>query len=147
MRDNERGLPRWSGEGESGGNEVNGRIVIAADLAATVSVLEEELCRRRRPLLLTHIVLPEVQATAKEEEDMIIEGQSTGDKKNRSISLASRTVLFRPSTSTSKKEKRKTLRFFSLCCSNFDNLKSWGGGTLSHTHARTHKTKRNQKMK
>ena len=77
-RDGERGLPSWSdggiGGGDAGdGDDLNGRLVIAAELAS-VSVLEE-LCRRRRPLLplLPHVVRPEVEATAKEEEDMIVE--------------------------------------------------------------------------
>lgn len=122
--EDERGLPRWHGGG--GGDA---RPVI--DLA-TVSVVEE-LCRRRRPLLLLleHVFLPEVEVTAKEEDMM--EGKR--ERKKMALSFLS---FFADSDFADgddnkddgglrRKKRQKALT------SSFPKRESQIAGTLSHT--------------
>lgn len=93
-RDEDRGLPSWSngggiGGGGDAGDDLNGRLVIIADLA-TVSGVLEELSRRPLLPLLPHVVRPEVKAT--EKEDMIAEEAER--KKKISFPFVSITVTF-----------------------------------------------------
>ena len=85
-------MPSWSDGGiiigDDGGddNDLHGRLLVNAADLATVSVVEELLCRRRCSSLLVHAVRPEVEATAKEEEeDMIV--QEAGKKRKRFFAL------------------------------------------------------------
>ena len=80
-------MPIWTDGGIC--DDADGRlVVVVADLATMRSILlEEELCRRR-PVLLAHIVRPEVETPAREEEeDMIIVSRKR--KRRREIPFVS----------------------------------------------------------